>query len=84
MSISDPTSIRDLITPDIPTSSVKYSLKWIVLCMVLYYHGLPLSFIGNWLHVHKTTVLRWILDKVKGNIVYIKEKGDEEDTSDGR
>lgn len=89
MIISDPTSIRDLITPDIPTSSVKGSLKWIVFCMVLYYHGLPLSVLGNWLKVHKTTVLRWMLglalelfpmvykwivDKVKGNIVYIDEK----------
>jgi len=89
MSISDPTSIKDLITPDIPMSSVKGSLKWIVFCMVLYYHGLPLSVLGRWLHVHKTTVLRWmlglalelfpmvcrwILDKVKGNIVYIDEK----------
>lgn len=89
MSISDPTSIRSLITPDIPTSSVKDSLKWIVLCMVLYFHGVPLSVLGSWLKVHKTTVLRWMLglalelfplvykwivDKVKGNIVYIDEK----------
>lgn len=29
MSISDPTSIRSLVTPDMPTSSVKDSLKWI-------------------------------------------------------
>jgi transposase-like protein len=89
MTISDPTSIRDLLTPDIPTSSVKDSLKWIVFCMVLYYHGLALSVLGSWLKVHKTTVLRWmlglalelfpmvyrwILDKVKSNIVYIDEK----------
>ena len=89
MSISDPSSIRSLITPDIPTSSIGEPVKWIVFCMVLYYHGLPLSVLGNWLKVHKTTVLRWmlglalelfpmvyrwILDKVKGNIVYIDEK----------
>jgi len=89
MSITDPTSIRSLITPDIPTSSIVEPLKWIVLCMVLYFHGVPLSVLGSWLHVHKTTVLRWmlglalelfpmvykwILDKVKGNIVYIDEK----------
>ena len=89
MVISDPTSIRDLITPDISTSSIKDSMKWIVFCMALYFHGLPLSVLGSWLKVHKTTVLRWmlglalelfplvykwILDKVKGNIVYIDEK----------
>jgi len=89
MSISDPTNIRSLVTPDIPTSSVKDSLKWIVYCMVLYYYGVPLSVLGCWLKVHKTTVLRWIIglsmelfpmvyrwiyDNVKANIVYIDEK----------
>ena len=33
MSISDPTSIRSLVTPDIPTSSIKGPLKWIVFFM---------------------------------------------------
>ena len=89
MSISDPSSIRSLITPDIPTSSVKDSLKWVVYCMVLYYYGVPLSVLGSWFKVHKTTVLRWMIglsielfplvyrwicDNVKANIVYIDEK----------
>jgi hypothetical protein len=89
MSVSDPGSIRSLLTPDIPTSSVKDSLKWVVYCMVLYYYGVPLSVLGSWLKVHKTTVLRWMIglsieifplvyrwicDSVKGNIVYIDEK----------
>ncbi len=89
MSVSDPTSIRSLVTPDIPASSVKDSLKWVVYCMVLYYHGVPLSVLGGWLHVRKTTVLRWMIglslelfplvyrwiyDGVKANIVYIDEK----------
>ena len=89
MSVSDPTSVRSLITPDIPTSSVKDSLRWVVYCMVLYYHGVPLSLLGSWMKVHKTTILRrmiglsihlfplvyrWIYAKVKANIVYIDEK----------
>jgi len=89
MSISDPTSIRSLVKPDIPTSSMEDSLKWVVYCMVLYYHGVPLSVLGSWLKVHKTTVLRWMIglsmelfpmvyrwiyDNVKANIVYIDEK----------
>jgi transposase-like protein len=89
MNISDPSSIRSLITPDIPTSSIKDSLKWVVFCMVLYFYGVPLSVLGNWLKVHKTTVLRWMIglsielfplvyrwiyDNVKANIVYIDEK----------
>lgn len=89
MSISDPTSIRNLVKPDVSTSSIKGSSKWIVFCMALYYHGVPLSVLGNWFHVHKTTVLRWmiglslelfpvvygwILEKVKARVVYIDEK----------
>jgi transposase-like protein len=89
MVISDPSSIRSLVTPDIPTSSVKDSLRWVVLCMILYFYGVPLSVLGSWLHVHKTTVLRWmiglavelfplvyvwIIEKVKARVVYIDEK----------
>jgi transposase-like protein len=89
MSISAPTSIRSLVTPDMPTSSVKDSWKWVVYCMVLYYYGVPLSVLGSWLKVHKTTVLRWMIglslelfplvyrwiyDNVRANIVYIDEK----------
>lgn len=89
MSISDPSSIRSLVTPDIPTSCIKDSLKWVVFCMIMYYHGVPLSVLGRWLKVHKTTVLRWMIglsmelfpmvyrwiyDNVKANVVYIDEK----------
>ena len=89
MTISDPTNIRKLITPDTSLSSVKDSLKWIVYCMVLYYYGVPLSVLGSWLSVHKTTILRWmlglclelfplvykcILERVKAKVVYIDEK----------
>jgi len=87
MTISDPTSIKKLITPDTSLFSVKESLKWVVYCMVLYYYGLPLSVLGSWLNVHKTTILRWmfglcqelfpyvykwIIAKVKAKVVYIE------------
>ena len=89
MVISDPTSIKKLITPDTSLTTIRDSLKWIVYCMVLYYYGVPLSVLGVWLHVHKTTILRWmlglclevfplvykwILDRVKAKVVYIDEK----------
>lgn len=89
MVISDPTSIKKLITPDTSLTTIRDSLKWIVYCMVLYYYGVPLSVLGTWLHVHKTTILRWmlglclevfplvykwILDRVKAKVVYIDEK----------
>jgi transposase-like protein len=89
MNISDPTSIRKLVTPDVGISSIPNSLRWVVFCMVLYYEGVRLSVLGKWLKVHKTTILRWILglalalwplvyrwivDKVKAKAVYIDEK----------
>lgn len=89
MVISDPTSIRKLITPDFSLTSIKDSLKWVVYCMVLYYYGVPLSILSSWLNVHKTTILRWILglclelfplvykwilERVKAKVVYIDEK----------
>jgi transposase-like protein len=89
MYMSDPTSIRKLVTPDVPVSAVSSSLRWVIFCMALYYHGVSLSVIGKWLNVHKTTILRWVLglalalwpivygwviEKVKARVVYIDEK----------
>jgi transposase-like protein len=57
--------------------------------MVLYYYGVPLSVLGKWQGVHKTTILRrmlglalplwslvykWIVDGVKAKAVYVDEK----------
>jgi hypothetical protein len=61
MNISDPTSIRKLVTPDVAISSIPNSLRWVVFCMVLYHEGVRLSVLGRWLKVHKTIILRWIL-----------------------
>ena len=89
MIISDPTGIRKLLTPDAPLASIESPLRHVILCMSLYYYGVPLSVLGKWLGVHKTTVLRWmmglalvlwpivyewIVQKVKARIVYVDEK----------
>jgi transposase-like protein len=89
MNISDPTSIKKLVTPDAVLSSIQKPLHWVILCMTLYYYGVPLSALGRWLNVHKTTVLRWmiglaialwptvyewIVDRVKARVVYVDEK----------
>jgi transposase-like protein len=89
MSISDPTSIRKLLTPGICASSIASPVRWLIFCLVMYYHGVSLSVIGSWFGVHKTTILRrmlglvlvlwpivykWILDNVKARAVYIDEK----------
>jgi transposase-like protein len=89
MQVSDPTSIRHLVTPGFCVSSIANPLRWVIFCLVLYYHGMPLSVLGSWFGVHKTTILRrmlglvlvlwpivykWILDNVKARAVYIDEK----------
>ena len=89
MQVFDPTSIRQLVTPGFCVSSIASSLRWVIFCLVMYYHGVPLSVLGNWFRVHKTTILRrmlglvlvlwpiiyrWILDSVKAQKVYIDEK----------
>ena len=89
MYVSDPTSIRKLVTPDVPVSAIPSSLRWVAFCMTLYYHGVSLSVLSKWLNVHKTTILRWILgmalalwpivyswviERVKARVVYIDEK----------
>jgi len=60
MTVSDPTAIQSLLTPGAKLSSIKNSLQWVCFMMTLYYHGVPLSVLGKWFKVHKTTVLRWI------------------------
>ena len=87
--ISDSTALRKLVSPQAAVSEIDKPLKWIAFLMALYYHGVPLSVLGQWCSVHKTTVLRWILgmslglwpqvsvflvSHIKGTIVYIGEK----------
>jgi transposase-like protein len=89
MKLSDPTAIRSLLTPGAPIESIGNPIKWVCFIMVLYYYGVPLSVLGRWFSVHKTTILRWVISlavslwpmvyvwinkKVKGKVVYIDEK----------
>jgi len=89
MPLSDPTTIQSLVTPDVPITQVPNALAWVTFLMTLYYWNVPLSVLGRWMGVHKTTILRWILglalalwpmiyqwllDKVKARQVYIDEK----------
>ncbi|MHA2202041.1 MAG: DDE-type integrase/transposase/recombinase, partial [Candidatus Thorarchaeota archaeon] len=89
MQVSDPTSIRHLVTPGFCASSIPSPLRWVVFCLTLYYYGVPLSVLGSWFGVHKTTILRrmlglvlvlwpivykWILNNVRAKAVYIDEK----------
>jgi transposase-like protein len=89
MSLSDPTAVRALLEPDVPMDQIPGSVAWITMLMTLFYWNVPLSVLGRWLGVHKTTILRWIvglalalwptiygwiLDRVNAKMVYIDEK----------
>lgn len=87
--VVDPTAIRKLVTPGVALDAIEGSLGWVCRCLTLYYWGVPLSRLGRWLGVHKTTVLRWMLGlvvcvwpvvvgwiqgKVRGGVISVDEK----------
>lgn len=89
MSISDPTAMKALVTPCFNLKEIPSKLKLLLFCLSLYYWGVPLSRLGQWLGCHKTTILRnlmglvlslwpiiekWIIENTKASIVYIDEK----------
>jgi len=53
--------VKALLTPDMPLSEVSLSLFWVAFMMRLFWCGVPLRVLGQWCHVHPSTVLRWIL-----------------------
>lgn len=89
MRIADPTALAALVTPDLPLAQVPGSLCWLTFLMTLFYWNVPLSVLGRWCGVHKTTILRWIVglavalwplvyqwigERVKAQLVYVDEK----------
>ena len=89
MRIADPTALAALVTPDLPLAQVPGSLCWLTFLMTLFYWNVPLSVLGRWCGVHKTTILRWVLGLalalwplvqpwllagVKAAMVYVDEK----------
>lgn len=63
--VSDPTAMRTLLTPGAAMEQVPPCLRWIGILLTLYYWGVPLSRLGQWTGVHKTTVWRWLLGLVR-------------------
>jgi transposase-like protein len=89
MQVADPTALTALVTPDLPLAQVPGSLCWLTFLMTLFYWNVPLSVLGRWCGVHKTTILRWVLGlalalwptlahwlraRVKAQMVYVDEK----------
>ena len=61
MRLADPTALAALVTPELPLAQVPGSLCWLTFLMTLFYWNVPLSVLGRWCGVHKTTILRWVL-----------------------
>ncbi len=89
MKLADPTALTALVTPDLPLQQIPDSLCWLTFIMTLFYWNVPLSVLGRWCGVHKTTILRWVLglalalwpivyqwlvERVKAQMVYVDEK----------
>jgi transposase-like protein len=89
MRLADPTALAALVTPELPLAQVPSSLCWLTFLMTLFYWNVPLSVLGRWCGVHKTTILRWvvgcavalwplvyqgIVERVKAHMVYVDEK----------
>jgi hypothetical protein len=60
----DSTAIRALVTPGAALEGVPAALQRVVWCLTLSWWGVPLSCLGRWLGVHRTTVVRWMLGLV--------------------
>lgn len=60
MRLTDPTALAARVTPDLPLAQVPGSLCWLTLLMTLFYWNVPLSVLGRWCDVHKTTLVRWV------------------------
>src|SRR5262245_4392716 len=89
MQVADPTALAALVTPELPLAQVPGSLCWLTCLMTLFYWNVPLSVLGRWCGVHKTTILRWgvglalavwplvahrIGERVNASMVYVDEK----------
>jgi len=89
MRLADPTALAALVPPDLPLAQVPGSLCWLTFLMTLFYGNVPLSVLGRWCGVHKTTILRWVLglalalwpliyrwlgERVHASMVYVDEK----------
>src|SRR3989449_8128167 len=89
MRLADPTALAALVPPELPLAQVPGSLCWLTCLMTLFYWNVPLSVLGRWCGVHKTTILRWVLglalalwpllsrwigERVKASMVSVDEK----------
>lgn len=70
----DPSGIRTLLEPGAGVEEVSDALQWICRCITLFHWGIPLSRLGLWLGVDKSTILRWMVGLVNEIFGTIQDK----------
>jgi hypothetical protein len=60
MRLADPTALTAWVTPDLPLAEVADSRCWLTFRMTLCAGNVPLSVLGRWCGVHKTTIVRGV------------------------
>jgi hypothetical protein len=60
MRLADPTALTAWVTPDLPLAEVADSRCWLTFRMTLCSGNVPVSVLGRWCGVHKTTIVRWV------------------------
>lgn len=90
MTLSDPTAMRKVLTPGMAIGEVSQHLCLLIFVRTLWWWGVPLSVLGAWWGVHKTTLLRqilglaqavwpylqtWLQARIKAGKAYLDEKG---------
>lgn len=70
----DPTGLRKLLEPGASLEEVPRGLQQICWCLAFYYWGVPLSRLGLWMGVCKSTVWRWMMGFVAEIFGMIKQK----------
>jgi len=66
MRLADPTALAALVTPELPLAQVPGSLCWLTFLLTRFSWNVPLSVLGRWCGVHKTTIVRWIVGLALG------------------
>jgi hypothetical protein len=56
MPLAAPTALAALVTPELPLAQVPGALGELTCLMTLFYWNVPLSVLGRWCGVHKTTI----------------------------
>jgi len=84
-----PRNVQKLLDSNNSVKDINPKFQIVIFCMTLYYYGVHLFVLGQWLNVYKTTVLRWIISlseslwliinnwvykKIKSTTSYIDEK----------